>query len=412
MLEANADPNQTDTHGHTPISHTCNNGDFHTTFQLLEAGAETNIAEQTENGETPLMHACDGGYKDIVELLIAAVKTGAEAAQHADAVPPSSASDVAAASSRHRRNRRRNRRSSSSVADIHTRAKDGGDALLLAAGCGHLEIVQLLAAYGASRQTALFVDPWEQDHNHDDGITGNDARGEAADNGHQHVVDWLDAVDGWTPLQIAAALRNPAAFKSLLRAGSADPFTCSHRNGDGGSTGASASSMAWTAHGELLSAALEVPAWSTPRGGAVCSATTEVVRRALAPWTPSNHKLYHNGFKLAVMTMLLLHRRLATRRFQWLLLAADETGVEEGEEAEVEEASAPNAGRISEEVEDDELAPVSDNEPFQLPLVINRKVRQPPAHELMMAVPPIEIWFVALGILMRSDWPTTTLPSA
>jgi ankyrin repeat protein len=106
LLEAGADPNQTQWTGETPLIQCAWTGSVDAVRLLLSRGAAVNTAE-AQQGQTALMRAVAGKHADVVRALIEA------------------------------------------GADVHLRSKGGFTALLFAAQEGDLESTRLLLAAGA-----------------------------------------------------------------------------------------------------------------------------------------------------------------------------------------------------------------------------------------------------------------------
>jgi ankyrin repeat protein len=68
LLNAGANPNQTDTTGKTPLFIATLNGDLQMATLLLDNGADVNLADSTLS--TPLMKAADLGFIDLVDLYV------------------------------------------------------------------------------------------------------------------------------------------------------------------------------------------------------------------------------------------------------------------------------------------------------------------------------------------------------
>ena len=87
---------------------------------------------------------------------------------------------------------------------------DGATPLFVAAQEGHIEVVRLLAVFGANATTGA--------------TDGNRTpRSVATAKGHFALAKWLTAVETWPPLQIAAGCRLYRAAAATLRLGLVDP---------------------------------------------------------------------------------------------------------------------------------------------------------------------------------------------
>ena len=149
---------------------------------------------------------------------------------------------------------------------------------------GHLPIVQLLAVYGADRETRTKHDETAQD---------------LAALGHmdrqQNTAAWLVTVAGWQAFKIATACRLHPDLRRMLRTGAIDPLGC---------TFAELRSVASAGGGTL---------WEDSQPP--CPATTELFKAAVSGWAPDRHFLFHAGVRSSVHAVLLVAERLQ-RRFE------------------------------------------------------------------------------------------------
>ena len=145
---------------------------------------------------------------------------------------------------------------------------------------GHLQIVQLLASFGADLATTL--------------NSGRTATAIAIQKGHTAVTEFLHAVTAWPPLKIAVACRLHAAAKTAFKLGLVDP--------------------AFTTATELATAASGPAGTLWPGSPAVCDITTALAKDAkMSAWSPGRHFLYHGGVRISVHTVLLISERLRWR---------------------------------------------------------------------------------------------------
>ena len=99
-----------------------------------------------------------------------------------------------------------------------------------------------------------------------------------------HVVKWLNATRGWTPLHFACAERDASSVSQLLASG-ADPTrpdACGRTPFD------------------LTELELPHP---------VCRTTRELLIEALQPWSPARHATFPAPFRRAVRWLLLIYVR-------------------------------------------------------------------------------------------------------
>jgi ankyrin repeat protein len=122
---------------------------------------------RTDTGATPLLAAAEGGQVDVVRLLLE--------------------KDAAANQGR----------------------MDDGATPFLEALVGNVEVVRLLAVFGANTTTGIPDGDWTP-------------QSIAIDQGLDALAKWLSAVETWTPLQIAAGCRLYSAATTALRFGLID----------------------------------------------------------------------------------------------------------------------------------------------------------------------------------------------
>jgi hypothetical protein len=172
-------------------------------------------------------------------------------------------------------------------ADVNQATTDDGTTPLhTAAYSGHLPIAQHLVVYGA--------DTTGTDH------AGTIPREDAANQGHAALVEWLDAVAGWSRLRIAAGCRLHAAITIQLKRGTMDPDALP------------------LAEIRLALAAAATPAPELPwsNAPAVCPRTVKLLRSATQGWSPSTHWLHHARVRAAVHTLLLVSERVHRQSIQ------------------------------------------------------------------------------------------------
>ena len=147
---------------------------------------------------------------------------------------------------------------------------------------GHLPIVQLLAMYGADRETRTKGDETA----HDLAVLGPRDR-------QQRTAAWLVAVAGWPAFKIATACRLHSDVRHMLKHGTIDPSGCSF------------------AELRLVASAAAGTLWddSPPP----CPAATELFKAAVSGWAPDRHFLYHAAVRSSVRTVLLVAERLYSR---------------------------------------------------------------------------------------------------
>ena len=89
------------------------------------------------------------------------------------------------------------------------RTDTGATPLLAAAERGQVDVVRLLAVFGANTTTGIPDGDWTP-------------QSIAIDQGLDALAKWLSAVETWTPLQIAAGCRLYSAATTALRFGLID----------------------------------------------------------------------------------------------------------------------------------------------------------------------------------------------
>lgn len=161
-------------------------------------------------------------------------------------------------------------------ADVHVYSQCDHTPLGVACRQGHLRVVQLLGAFGASTGKEDRV--------------GRTPHQLAQENGHIHVVAWLEYAIGRSALQIAADGRLASAAVWAMRHGRVDPADD---------------------HGSLSSIARSKRNY--PGALDVCARTARIMRLADGPWTTESHFLYHDKHRECVQTCLLVNQRACSQ---------------------------------------------------------------------------------------------------
>ena len=141
LIAANADVNQANNNGATPLYVACQNGRAEVVTKLIAANADVNQADN--DGVTPLYIACQNGHTEIVAKLIAAnanVDQANEQRRHAAVHrlpegPHRGRHELLAAN-----------------ADVNQATNDGATPLYAACQKGHTEVVTKLLAANACRE--------------------------------------------------------------------------------------------------------------------------------------------------------------------------------------------------------------------------------------------------------------------
>jgi hypothetical protein len=182
-----------------------------------------------------------------------------------------------------------------------------------AARKGHFEVVQLLAVFGASITT---------------GTTNgrHTPRWIATANGHAALAKWLNAVEAWAPLQIAAGCRLYTAASTALRLGLVDP----EQGGVGAMLATRAPAASTAPWGVIIvpptpDEAVAVPdfdpfiamAAEAARQRVValahvptCALANKFFRAATSGWSITHHWLHHTTVRNTVHTLALVSERL------------------------------------------------------------------------------------------------------
>jgi hypothetical protein len=164
-------------------------------------------------------------------------------------------------------------------------------------------VVQLLTAFGARMSDA-----------------GNfqwPARLVAEEHAHFVLAQWLDIVQLWAPLRIAAGCRMHADSTTALRLGLVDP----EQGGVSDMLAARATAASTTPWGLINPKQLE-NGDVVEEGGddhqalaglvhvPICPSTAQFVRAATSGWSASRHWLHHRCVRIAVHVVLLVSERL------------------------------------------------------------------------------------------------------
>eukprot|EP00729_Bicosta_minor_P006879 gene6879-biopygen15907 len=276
LLQNNANPNQArTTDGTTPVFAAAQERHVECLKMLLENNANPNQAETT-NGGTPVIIAAQNGHIECLKLLLQNNASPIQA-RTTDGVTPV----IMASQNGHVECLKILLENNANPNQATT--TDGVTPLHAAAGNGELSAAQLLVVHGASIDavTAFNDTPFS----------------DAAEEGHQHLAEWLNAVATWSPLRVAAALRMHACITCLLQQGRLDP--------DDRVMFPAAEIMA------AIAASTATPA-ELPWENALptCQTTIKLVRDASFGWKYSTHQLYHANVKKAVLVVLVVEDRL------------------------------------------------------------------------------------------------------
>lgn len=275
--EIDANQARTDT-GETPLYTACHEGHAEIiTLLLAHHRIDVNQA-RTDAGMTPLYAACQQGHAEIVKLLL--VHDGIDADQ--------------------------------------ARKDSGSTPLHMACGKGHVDIIKLLLRHcGINANQARTDNGTTPLHAavfggvllamqylvvHRANLVAESINGEtpvqlAAFKNKPELVEWLNAVSGWSQLRVAAGCRlyKDAAF--LLRRGKIDP--------DDPATTSVKDIMAAIAAANAKPASL--PWHDAPQ---TCRATSKLVADATRGWHRTTHWLHHKAVRDAVFAVLVVAWRL------------------------------------------------------------------------------------------------------
>ena len=157
--------------------------------------------------------------------------------------------------------------------------KDGHHPIHSAACAGHIQAIQLLAVFGADLAAKT--------------IKGITARTLANRYGplisHLTIVNFLDAVAGWSAFKIAVVCRLHSTAKFALKHGLIDPSFCTVAE---------------------LATASSAPADALWLGSlAPCPPTTDLAKQVMKRWSTARHFLHHAGVRRSITTVLLMAER-------------------------------------------------------------------------------------------------------
>lgn len=211
---------------------------------LLNNGST--LQEKNDTGMGALISAANGGDVEVVELLLERISEGGPACGDG----------------------------------IENTDEGGYTPLLLAAQRGHLEVVKLLAQYGANVKAET-------------AIHRNTAASLALD--FDEVTQYLQTITNWRPMQIAADARNKKRLLALIQAG------------------------VDTVRDYAGPTALDIALRVSPYTGApaVELDVVALLRSARLPWSPARHSLFPAVTRTAVRKAMLLEKRVTamTDRF-------------------------------------------------------------------------------------------------
>jgi len=206
---------------------------------LLTADADVDWARASD-GVTPLIFACTGGHTEIVAKLLAA------------------------------------------NASVDRADDEGWTPMNLAVDQGHLDCVELLSSYGASRT-------WPHAHPNDT------AEHLAEHQGHGDIFAWLSRSRSWSTALHHLELLTPESARTLLRAG-ADAYA-----------------------GEDLTPA-ERARMLCASGEAIAGSAAHVVLEWCEPWSRKTHKFYPQAVHERVKELMLVGQWLKRRHQPYITI--------------------------------------------------------------------------------------------
>lgn len=279
LLQHGAKLDEADYDGYTSLILAACGGNIDLVKFFIDKGAS--IKERNGNGDTALLLAAYCGNRELVDWLL---KNGSSLAEKNDTgmgalISAANGGDVDVVELLLER--------------IHDHGPDCGDGLentdeggytplLLASQRGHLEVVKLLARYGANilAETA---------------IHHNTALSLALE--FDEVTSYLRTIQTWRPMQIAADGRYTKRVLALVQAG---VDTMRDYNGP-------------------TPLALACNVSSYPNASPVSSEVVQLLKNARLPWSPSRHMLFPPEVRRMVLTTLMLAPRLAQSERQPIL---------------------------------------------------------------------------------------------
>uniref|UniRef100_A0A7S0JI94 Uncharacterized protein n=1 Tax=Calcidiscus leptoporus TaxID=127549 RepID=A0A7S0JI94_9EUKA len=244
LLHAGADPDETDAEQSSALIRACRAGHASCVQALIDAGATVDLfntnPESFEQG-TALMAACDAGHTSCADHLLCA------------------------------------------GADPERALSNGATALMMACKWCHLEVVQLLSSYGASRTPPGYRNRLRRGPGTAENSVGN--LGHHDPDSAQRVTTWLEETRDWsTPLH-HVSLISAERTRRLLRAG-ADMHARSSLDAP-------------------------TPLQLAEQAGAQAGMAHRLLLTAASPWSYANHNLKPFGTRARAMSLMRLGYLLA-----------------------------------------------------------------------------------------------------
>jgi hypothetical protein len=364
--------------GATPLFMAAQEGYVEIVRVLLEHGALVDTAP-TDNS-SPLVMAVGEGYPEVVQLLL---EHGADATQ---AFSPGQGPEEMGPH----------------ITAMH-----------VAADRGRLDEIQLLAVFGAD----TIPNTNKEDAANNVGAT---PRAIATQNGHAAVAKWFGAVEGWSPLQIAAGCRLHRAAAVAIKLEKVDP----ERGGVTNMLAARVTAASTAPWGVIDhdDAALAVLVHAP-----VCASTAHLVLAYTSGWAATRHWLHPVSVRAAVHTVLLVAERLYRQAHASASAAAGAGADAAGADAAGADAAGAGAAGTGAAgagagtsayacanavVDGAEVGAGTGNDAGTggLPLVqhsVHRTLPTPVAvggKGVLPEMPP-ELWLAIALFFLRSDWP-------